>query len=288
MKKYQKLLNQAMLAPLVNEIIGQYDTRLTVRQIYYRLVAKNIIPNIRSRYNSFDSLLTRLREDGLVDPNRIVDRSRGTIGGESAVEESPEEFLTGELEAFKDCWQQYDLPLWASQSSSIEIWLEKDALSNLVGQICGRYRVLLFPCRGYSSFQMLWEAGGRLKSDTSILYLGDHDPSGLDMEDYIAENCHSNIERIALTREQIDQYKLPAQPVKLRDSRSPRYIAEHGRECWEIDALPPDALQRIIDKAIREYIDQGAWDKRLEEIEEGQEEAKIVLKRIMDDLDTEG
>lgn len=290
----KKLLSQEILASLINEIIGEYDIKLTVRQIYYRLVARNVMPNTRSYYNSFDSILTTLRKKRLIDPAAIEDRSRQTIGGDIQKIRTPEEFFKATMNYFKDSWKDYDLPLWTSQESYIEVWLEKDALSALVSDVCNRYRVLLFPNRGYSSYTMIWEAMPRLflrEQNQEILYFGDHDPSGLQAIDRIKkdlkeEGLSPNIIPIALTMDQVEKHGLPSQPVKLSDTRTRWYIEKYGtRECWELDALPPDTLQIIVDKAIRDRIDQQAWDKRLEEIGEGQNEAKRMINKLMNSLD---
>lgn len=286
----KKILSRETLAPIVNDIIGDYDIKLTVRQIYYRLVTKNVIPNTRSYYNSFDNILTRIREDGLVLWSAIEDRSRETIGGDISWEESPQRFLEGELDALKECWRRYSLPLWTSQESYIEIWIEKDALSTLASHVCNRYRVLLFPCRGYSSGTKLVEAVSRLPDHSVILYFGDHDPSGLQMQIDLKKRLRRYgsdmvMEPIALTKEQIDEYGLSPNPVKKADTRSPEYIAKYGEECWELDALPPDVLQKIIDKTIREHIDWEAWEKRQAEIGDGKVKVQEMIKKVIASLD---
>lgn len=293
----KKFLSQEMLASLVNEIIGEYDIKLTVRQIYYRLVVGNVMPNTRSYYNSFDSILTTLRKKGLVDPAAIEDRSRQTIGGDVQKIRTPEEFFKATLNYLKESWKDYDLPLWTSQESYIEVWLEKDALSALVSEVCNRYRVLLFPNRGYSSYTMIREAMPRLflrEQNQMILYFGDHDPSGLQAIDRIKKDLKEedlpseNVIPIALTMDQVKEHGLPSQPVKLSDTRAKWYIEKYGtRECWELDALPPDTLQAIVDKAIRDQINQQVWDKELEEIDEGQGEVKRMIDKLMNSLDEE-
>jgi hypothetical protein len=106
-----------------------------------------------------------------------------------------------------------------------------------------------------------------------ILYAGDHDPSGKDMADdwqkrLFSFRCNAYIRPIALTREQIDQYKLPPQPMKGTDSRSAKYLEKHGEHTvWELDALPPDDLQQIIEDAILEYVDMGRWSAMADQIE---------------------
>jgi hypothetical protein len=89
--------------------------------------------------------------------------------------------------------------------------------------------------------------------------LGDHDPSGMDMSRDIEERVRLfmgregkslKFNRIALNKNQIDEYEPPPNPVKMSDSRSAGFIDNHGDECWELDALDPDVLDGIIETAV--------------------------------------
>ncbi len=46
----------------------------------------------------------------------------------------------------------------------------------------------------------------------------------------------------------------------MTDPRAGAYIAEHGDQSWEVDALPPNELARIIRAAFSEVIDRKAMD----------------------------
>lgn len=98
-----------------------------------------------------------------------------------------------------------------------------------------------------------------------VFHLGDHDPSGIDMtrdiEDRLALFADHVIEvrRLALNRDQIDLYKPPPNPAKVTDSRSDGYIAEHGHDSWELDALSPTVLADLITDAVTGVRDELAW-----------------------------
>ena len=72
-------------------------------------------------------------------------------------------------------------------------------------------------------------------------------------------------------------------PVKKADTRTPAYVFSYGSECWELDALPPDELRKIVKGAIEGYIDPGAWNEKIEEIRKERE----LLKKKMGSLKKE-
>ncbi len=291
--KYQEVV------PLVNEILDQYTFALTVRQIYYRLISDPylLFENTRSNYNGFDRILTKAREEEEIDWTRIEDRTRQSIGGEEKIaDETPEDFLQAYIYTLKSCWQYYDKKMWTSQKKFLEVWVEKDALSSLVSQACRKYRILTFPSRGYSSFTKIKEGIDRLsyledKEQICILHLADHDPSGLGMTQDLKNRFAKydadfiEVERIALNIEQVREFDLRPNPVKRADSRAAEYVQAFGTECWELDALPPDELQKIIVAEIETYIDLDAWKDTEEEIEEGKLEIRGKLTKIIGVID---
>ena len=298
--KYKELI------PIVNEIFDQYDFALTVRQIYYRLISDpyNLFENTRSNYTGFDRILTKAREEEEIDWTRIEDRTRQSIGGEGAIDsETPEEFLQAYVRTLKNCWSYYDKKMWLSQQNFIEVWVEKDALSSLVSQACKEYRVLVFPSRGFSSFTKVKEGIKRLYENTEIicggvddpiqnkatyvLHLADHDPSGLGMTQDLRNRFARydagfiQVERIGLNIDQVREFDLRPNPVKKADSRTAEYVQTFGNDCWELDALPPNELQKLIVTEIEGYIDEERWEATEKEIERGKLEIKEKLKKII-------
>lgn len=68
------------------------------------------------------------------------------------------------------------------------------------------------------------------------------------------------VNKVALTMDQVEQYDPPPNPAKLTDSRAASYIAEHGEYSWEVDALPPDVLHNLIEEAILDHVDLEKMD----------------------------
>ena len=73
---------------------------------------------------------------------------------------------------------------------------------------------------------------------------------------------HIEVRRIALNMDQIQQYNPPPNPAKLSDSRGYTYVAEHGYESWELDALEPSVLVDLIEREIETVLDRDLFDER--------------------------
>lgn len=251
-----ELINQ------VNKIIADYDAQglsLTLRQVYYRLVAAGIIPNNEKSYKNIGNMINDARLAGYIDWFAIEDRTRGLVG--RIQYENPSDFI-------QKLVSSYHLNYWEDQENYVEVWVEKDALKSIIGRACYPYDVDYFSCRGYTSQSEMWVAGRRLRGklqegfeNVVILHFGDHDPSGLDMSRDIKERLemfgvHSlEFKRIALNMDQIEQYNPPENPAKLTDSRVYKYMDEFGSSSWELDALEPQVIIDLIQQNIEYYID---------------------------------
>ena len=120
--------------------------------------------------------------------------------------------------------------------------------------------------RGYSSVTAMHDAYERLNDGDTILYFGDHDPSGLDMVRDIRERLYQfgldvEVVPVALTSEQVKEFNPPPNPTKLQDPRAEWYVDKWGYTCWELDALPPKELIRLTEENIRQRIDLDKWQK---------------------------
>lgn len=260
----------------VREIIHQYQTRLTLRQIFYRLVSAGIIANTVSEYKRLSKILVKARLEGLIPFTAIEDRSRRFIGSDYRYVDA-NDYFEHALDYFLHCDVHYNMPFWLDQPEYVEVWLEKEALSALFHEVTKNFKVVLAPCRGYSSLTYLYEAAWRLVSvkDRSrwILYFGDFDPSGLDIERDIRQRLtrlgvHANVRRIAITKEQIARYDIPPIPTKKSDLRTAKHIAQHGDIAVELDALDPAILQNLIHQTIQEHLDLSLLEKRNTLLEE--------------------
>lgn len=265
-----------------NEIVERYQRqhlRLTLRQLYYQLVSRNVIRNEEKAYKSLGGLVSDARLSGLLDWNAIEDRVR--------VPRLPTEFDDLD-ELAKAALASWRLPRWKSQENYVELWVEKDALSGVLRPLASEFHLTMMVNRGYSSQSAMFEAGSRFRerSDKNcfLLYLGDHDPSGEDMVRDVRDRLEMfgadvTVEKIALTMEQVEEHDPPPNPAKMSDSRAPGYVERFGNESWEVDALPPDTLQDLIRSRVEDLVDPDAWEiVRAREKEMAKAFAKAVEK----------
>lgn len=279
----------------VNEVIQQYTIRLTVRQIYYRLISPpyQLFPNTIQNYKGMDSILTRAREKEDVDWRRIEDRARTTIGGDHGYD-GPIEYVGTIGQMITE--RYYSKKMWDNQPIMLEVWVEKDALSSLFEQVLSRFNVLVFPSRGYSSFTKVMEAiedrFSEVDKPITILHFTDHDPSGLNMTEDLQKRIEkysrgSDIEvrRVMLATDQVRKYGLAPNPTKKADSRSPSYVAQYGDECWELDAVDPTELQNLVRGFVEAEIDAEKWNETVEEIKEDKANIKNAIEAEKENID---
>jgi len=248
---------------MINKIIDEYRSQgytLTLRQLYYQLVSRGIILNKSEEYAKLSVILVRGRMAGIIDWESIEDRIR--------VPKIPY-YVHNVPDAFDDMIRSYRLDRLKDQDVYIEVWVEKDALSGVLSRVTDEYHIRLMVNRGYSSATAMYDAAKRfiLNSGKSghILYLGDHDPSGMDMVRDIRERIKEfgadvNIHHIALTDEQIKKYNPPPNPAKIKDPRAKAYIAKYGRTSWEVDALKPEILNTLLKTQIDLLIDHKKYN----------------------------
>lgn len=265
-----------------------YD--LTLRQLFYQFVSRDLLPNTQASYSRLGDIINDARMAGLLDWDFIVDRTRNlrTLSHW----DDPKDIIASAASSFRN-------DKWGDQPNRVEVWIEKDALVGVLEAACEPMDVAYFSCRGYTSASEIWSAAQRLRGyiETGqravILHLGDHDPSGIDMTRdiierlwlFIATDLHQGrgdaeplnrdaaieltdnaleIRRIALNMDQVRQYDPPPNPAKFTDARYKKYVETHGRSCWELDALPPDVLVRLIQNEIRGQRDEGLWEAATE------------------------
>jgi hypothetical protein len=272
-----------------NDIIDEYTRQgydLTLRQLYYQFVARDVIPNNQRSYNRLKDLVANARLAGLIDWSAIQDRTRNLRGNQHW--SSPAEIVQA-------CAASYQIDKWATQPRRVEVWIEKDALVGVISGVCRRLDIPYFSCRGYTSHSEIWRAGyyrmrPPSKQRTIILHLGDHDPSGIDMTRDIGARLRQfsgrddlEIRRLALNMDQVDTYDPPPNPAKTTDSRYEGYIVRYGEESWELDALEPAVISDLIEDAVTEIRDEGAWESALARERMERERLEEVAEQMGDE-----
>lgn len=291
---YKPNKDTIVLLQKIDRIIEEYQAQgftLTLRQLYYQLVSRDIVPNTDRSYKNVGSVVAKARMGGLLDWDAIEDRVR------TPKRASQWNDLAGLVES---AVASYRLPRMEGQEQHVELWVEKDALAGVLWPIAHHNHITLMVNRGYSSASAMRESAERIRRACTegeeivpaiVLYLGDLDPSGEDMvrdiqerldlfvnggeyilcnplrgEDYVGERTKErayrkrhidiSVEKLALTEEQVDTYSPPPNPAKVTDPRATKYIEKFGDSSWEVDALPPTVLRDIIEERLAELIDE--------------------------------
>lgn len=249
----------------------QQGYELTLRQLFYQFVSRGWIPNTDKSYKRLGSIVNDARLAGQIDWMHISDRTRHLRRFSGW--DSPSQIIEASASQFTRSY--WDV---SGQVHRPEVWVEKDALVDVVARACNDRQVPYFSCRGYVSQSEMWRAGQRIKRHFDagyvpvVFHLGDHDPSGIDMTRDITERLETfagrpvDVRRIALTMSQINQYNPPPNPAKITDSRASGYIDEFGYQSWELDALEPSVIVDLIKTHVETTIDFPLdWDDAVQE-----------------------
>lgn len=266
---------------LANEIATTYQSQgynLTLRQLYYQFIARDAFANTEQNYKRLGSIVNDARLAGMISWSHIEDRGREAYGVNWLGHEP------NSVETAIDMLQwRHNLDLWLGQERRVEVWVEKQALEEVAEKAANRFRVGYFACKGYVSQSEMWAAGQRMREAIDagqtplVLHLGDHDPSGIDMTRDIEERLSMfaeeeiEVRRLALNMGQIRDLNPPPNPAKITDSRFEGYRSKYGTSSWELDAVSPDALVKIIQDEIESVLDAEMFNQRLDEQAEGRQ-----------------
>lgn len=277
-KSSQIIIAQANV--IIDDYIGQgFD--LTLRQLYYQFVARGWIENKQKNYNRIKNIVSDARLAGLISWDAIVDRTRNLRGNTHW--QTPTQVLKAARNSFY-------MNRWRGQERRVEVWIEKDALVGVIEKPCADLDVSFFSCRGYSSQSETWAAGQRMLRYEQrglwpvIIHLGDHDPSGVDMTRDIEDRLEmfgcrkTEVRRVALNMPQVEELKPPPNPTKFTDSRAHGYVTRFGEESWELDALTPD----YINKLIRHHVEGLRDDSVLQDVIDTEQRHLATIDRLIE------
>jgi hypothetical protein len=280
------------LINIVNEILDDYAKAgydLSLRQLYYQLVARNIVPNTEKSYKNIGKLVSDARLAGLVDWSMISDRGRVTI--HQPHWDSPGSIIDA-------CAAQFRLDMWEDQPAYAEVMVEKQALEGVLIPVCQDWDVPFSANKGYTSSSAIREASKRYLSkardgkELHVIYLGDHDPSGIDMSrdiddrfELFTRGSGVRVHRVALNMDQIRTFNPPPNPAKMTDSRANDYVAKFGKKSWELDAIEPRKLASLVEDAIKGLIDWPEWNDTKERQRAGRDSLSAIANnydRVVD------
>lgn len=269
-------------------IVNKYSGTLTLRGLHYQLVNLGMTNDI-SHYKMVVSAMIKARWDGSLMFNDFVDHDRESLG----ITKSDVTVYDDKVEEAKSqigLWMNgYSKNRWENQTYYVEVFIEKKALIGAFSDVCKEYDVSLNPCKGYPSLTFLYDAYMRFSEAVNrgqepvMLYFGDYDPSGEDIPRSIKDNLRKmgvdvRVERIALMEDQVLEWKLPPAPAKVGDSRTASWT---GMGQVELDAVTPEKLHRLCEKAILEEFDDDDYELLMAEQElEGEKFRKNIKEYV--------
>jgi hypothetical protein len=226
----------------------------SVRQVFYQATVRGLVPKIEAGYQKVKIDLGDMRRAGTLPWDWIVDYTRW--------QRRPATFDNIDS-ALKVTSEAYRKALWSECDSYVEIWLEKDALSGVVFPVTEKFDVPLMVARGYASESFLYSAGLAVKQMAAhgkkcfVYHLGDFDPSGQDAARVVEKRLrdHSGgvdltFERVAVTPQQIGEWKLPSRPTKSSDPRAKQF----GDISVELDAIDPIRLRTLVQCCVERHL----------------------------------
>jgi len=256
-------LREAILAVLENY------TAINVRGLCYVLESQQVIHKTEADFDKIERLVVAMRRDGTISYSQISEghRERHTLRTFASVSHF--------LGTVKNAYRR---DAWATQPYHVEVWSEKNGLSDAIRPVCDMYRVPYVPTKGQPSLTLLYNSAQEMIATgkpTRLLYVGDHDATGVNISRVIGEELRAfgvdlTLQRVAVTPTQIAAYNLPTRPGKPSDNKHAAFVAMYGPECVEVDALQivsQDLLPRLIHEAIVPLLDLAAWDET--EVAEG-------------------
>lgn len=266
---------------------------LTVRQVYYQCVARQLIENRLSEYQRVSKTLSTLRRESLVPWDAVEDRTRRTTDKRGVSDLS--DFISEQSECFLS-WRYYHRCRVQEQDTYLEVGIEKDALSAIVEDVLWPYCTRLNVVRGQVSATMVHAMAQRFQSARQrgqhpvLLYFGDLDPSGITIPESLIEKMHAHhgvrveLDRVGLNPDQIEQYNLPSDfdAAKPSDPNYQRWLQKYpGVPATELDALHPATLRDLVKMAVELRLDMDSFREQMEIEEQERRELKGMRRNVL-------
>lgn len=250
--------------------IAERENPITLRGLFYQVVSAGWLPSTdKKHYARFGRLVVALRRKGIMPFHWITDSLRATLKPSS---------WSG-LEDFGDTVRRaYRKDFWMHLPTYPRIIVEKDAVASTIEPVTDEYDVGLSVIRGYSSLSFAWELAqelSRIDKPLFLYWIGDFDPSGMDLERSIRESLVEldappfSWIRLGVSRDDFETFNLLPLAVKKSDPRARSFVERYGTECAELDALPARELRRRVEAAILGHIPWDEWERlqRVEQLE---------------------
>jgi hypothetical protein len=234
---------------------------VTGRGVGYKLFIMGMIPSMSTKdMQRVYRLLKEAREQGLIPWEWIVDETRDIE--RVSTWDDPKEYA-------RCVAQSYRRDFWNQQPVRVEVWSEKGTVRGVLAPVLNEYAVGFRVMHGFSGATTVYDVAQDSDGRPLIaLYCGDYDPSGMymserDLPDRVKRygGDHVDVRRIALTRPDLVDLPSFSASDKYKDPRHDWFVKNYGDQCWELDAMDPNALREQVEEQIVALIEPEAWER---------------------------
>lgn len=232
-----------------------------IRFTYYTAVAAGLVPKTDNGYVKVQRAILDMRRNGRIPWAWIVDNTRWM--------RKPRSYSSVE-EALRDTAAMYRRAIWRDADQLLEVWCESESVAGVLYPITSKWDVPLYPMKGQTSDSFAYAAAKHYQDEDRpihILYFGDHDPAGYEIESNLraklAEHSgRSDIEvhRIYCREQDVAERRLiGTTPKKLHyvDAVTSERVPWTG-PAVEIEAIRPAVLRGGLDSILERNAPQNA------------------------------
>lgn len=272
------------------DVLSQ-DNPQSVRHVFYRMTDPRLpvpVPKTdhgpNNGYRAVQDRIKKLRRSGELPYGWIADATRR--GHHTNTFANAGDFLTQMAGLYRG-------DLWAQSPYYVEVWCESRSIAGVIEHTCRELAVSLYPCGGFSSITLAYEAAQTINWHCRdgklclIYYIGDYDPAGVlidqalqrELQEHLEEDVAMRFYRLGVTEEQIAEYDLPTKPRKEADRR-----ALHVRATVEAEAMPANVLRILLRQEIEKWLPPEA----LATVKVAEASEREHIRRVADLLKGEG
>ena len=300
-------MNRLEITEAAYDIAKEYvddGLTMTLRQLYYQFVARGLIANGQKSYKRIGAAVTAARLAGDFPIEWLEDRTRSMTRTSSWAQLSVDDGLRHAVDEIRKMPRSLVYAgRWHNQPTHVSVFVEKEALAGVLADTCRRLGVKLFPCKGYPSLSSLaqWieqtaaelQLSGVDEPEAMIIYLGDHDPDGLQipltiddqilaLQSLLDRRFDYGMQRVALTMAQIQQHNPPPFPAKVTSARYQAYVDRaNTTDAWELDALDPRTLRQLVETHVDTYFDETIAEATQVVVEDARDEFRERLPQVV-------
>ena len=229
--QYAETINQVLADARSDDVAAP-----TVAQLFYHLVREEVVTHTVQSQSMLRKLITTGLHWGLIDWDYISDVNMTVY----------------------DALQ----PQRVASGRHVEVWVEKPGFEAVLQPICLTYGLTWRVLRGRPTACDIYTFCNQMREydRVHVVYLCDLDPVAEATLAFIHEQLESFddqrvvIERAALTEQQIHELTLPANPVSVTAHGVQDYLDRYGTTQWELEALSPAELAKIVDDQLSVHL----------------------------------